>query len=402
MAAKVLDLDIAALPPEIDGLTGYDQAYVVFRLHGRPVARVWLPVENGRLARAECQAAIAQAGDWPLWQVWLDHYLTEETGLIEPPPSPHKATIAICTRDHPDDLRRCLDAFQQLPDDGQEVLVVDNCPATEDTFRLVAGYPRVRYVREPRPGLNVARNRALREASHDIIAFNDDDAVPEPGWLRALLANFSDERVLAVTGLTLPLELETAAQVWFERYSSFQRGFQRQSFDMFHWPPLSAARVGAGANMALRRRVLDAVGPFDEALDAGTPTYSGGDTEMFSRILVNGYQIVYEPTAVNHHRHRRTKDELRQVLYGYGVGTYAIWTRQLLFEHEWTVPVLAARWFWQDQLPDLIRSLLKRPDSIPADLLLAQLKGCFVGPWAYLLARRQRRGQPVIQEASYA
>ena len=44
------------------------------------------------------------------------------------------------------------------------------------------------------------------------MAFTDDDAVPESGWLAALAANFADPRVLCVTGLTLPLELETASQ----------------------------------------------------------------------------------------------------------------------------------------------------------------------------------------------
>jgi hypothetical protein len=156
-----------------------------------------------------------------------------------------------------------------LPDRGQELLVVDNHPSTDATLRLVREYPAVRYIREDRPGLDVARNRAMREAMHDIIAFCDDDAVVEPEWLDGLCRNFSDPQVLCVTGLTMPLELETEAQEFFEQHSPFGRGFRRVVFDGQRDNPLVVGKVGAGANMALRRGILDLVGPFDEALDAG-------------------------------------------------------------------------------------------------------------------------------------
>jgi len=402
MATKILDLNVAEIPAQINDLAEYDQAYIIFRLHGRPLGTVWTPIINDYLTEAEIIAAIAKTGEWPLWNAWLYDYLEIESVRPDQTPPSQPATIAICTRDRTDDLRRCLSALQRLPDDGQEILVIDNCPSTDDTLRLVKSYPHIRYIREDRPGLNVARNRALREARHGIVAFNDDDAVPEPGWLRALLYHFADKRVLAVTGLTLPLELETTAQEWFERRSPFQRGFQSKTYHLFCWPPLFAGRVGAGANMALRRSVVDAVGPFDEALDAGTPTHSGGDTEMFSRILVSGHHIVYEPTAVSWHRHRRTWDALQQALYGYGVGTYALWTRQFLFDRELTIPYLAWSWFGNDQLPELVKSLLKRPDSIPLTLLLAELKGCLVGPFAYFASRRQLRRHSPTREVAHA
>ena len=304
------------------------------------------------------------------------------------------ATVAVCTRDRPDDLRACLDALMRLPDDGQEILVVDNCPSTDATERLVAnycGYDRVRYVRDDRPGLDVARNRALREARSEVVAFTDDDAMPDPGWLRALLPGFGDPQVLCVTGLTLPSELETEAQEWFERLGGFGRGSTRTVFDSRTHNPLAAGRIGAGVNMALRRTVVREVGFFDEALDAGTPTHSGGDHDLFTRILTAGYRIVYEPGALNRHRHRRTWEELRATLYGYGVGVYAAWTRSLLVEGELSVIATAWGWFRHGQLRKLARSLLRRPGCVPLDLVLAELRGCAVGPFAYLRSRRRLR-----------
>jgi glycosyltransferase involved in cell wall biosynthesis len=319
---------------------------------------------------------------------WLREYLAwEETAGSEPP----TATVAVCTRDRPDDLDRCLRALGRLPDDGQEILVIDNCSAGDATRRVVerhAGVRDIRYVREERPGLDVARNRALREARHEIVAFTDDDAIPDPSWLRALRRNFGDPRTLCVTGLTMPLELETEAQEWFERTNSFGRGFTRVVYDGARRNPLPVGQIGAGANMALRRSVLALVGPFDEALDAGTPTCSGGDHDMFARILAAGYTIVYEPEALSWHRHRRDWDALRRTVYGYGVGVYAYLTRHVL-AREFQAPRIAVAWSrWQ--LRQLLRSLFRWPGSVPLDLVLAELRGCAAGPRAYLASRRAR------------
>jgi len=388
MPTAVLDLDLQHLPPAITVPGSYGRALILIRLRGHPVGQVVLPVIGGRIGGAKLRDALVDAAGRTLWERWLHDWLGWEEARATNA-APPTATVAVCTRDRPEDLRRCLEAIMRLPDDGQEVLIVDNCPSTEMTRCLVESYGRVRYVREERPGLDVARNRALREARHEVVAFTDDDTVPDRGWLRALLRNFDDPLVLCVTGLTMPLELETKAQEWFERYSAFGRGFGRTIFDQKRISPLAAGRVGAGANMAFRRSVIELVGPFDEALDAGTLTRSGGDTEMFSRILAAGYRIVYDPAVLNWHRHRRTWEELRQTLYGYGVGVYALWTRHLLFERELTVLKLAWGWFRHTQLPALVRSLLQRPGSIPLDLLLAELRGCATGPWAYLSSRRR-------------
>jgi GT2 family glycosyltransferase len=230
----------------------------------------------------------------------------------------------------------------------------------------------------------------MREASTDLVAFTDDDAVPEAGWLDALIANFGDPRVLCATGLTLPIELETDAQELFEDLSPFGRGFRRRIFDGQHDNPVEVGRVGAGANMALRRVTIDLVGPFDERLDAGTPTRSGGDHEMFVRILAAGYQIAYDPAAVSWHRHRRTHDELRDTLRGYGVGVYAMFTGLFLERRELGVVRLAWAWFRSAHLPELRRWLLRRPPTRTSPFILAELRGCLHGPAAWFTSRRLR------------
>jgi hypothetical protein len=196
---------------------------------------------------------------------------------------------------------------------------------------------------------------------------------------------------MCVTGLVMPLELETPAQELFEEHCTFSRGFARQVFNGRVENPLLVARVGAGANMAVRRSIAASVGWFDERLDAGTPTLSGGDHEVFTRILAAGYRIVYEPRAVSWHRHRRTFEELLQVVRGYGTGVYAMWTKLLLEQRDLSVLRLAWRWFRHDHLP-----LLRQPARLRATggrdaLRRSELEGCLAGPRAWFASRRVRR-----------
>ena len=390
MPIAVLDLDLTNLPVAITGLHPYTEASILIRYRGHPVGRTYVPVQNGAIDLKDCHSRMLAAASETVKIAWLKEYLDyDAANTIDQ--SPRKATIAICTRDRTEDLRRCLDALLQLPDDGQEILVIDNAPKTKDTQKLVALYPAVRYVLETRPGLDNARNRALQEARHGIVAFTDDDAIPDKNWLRAIVKNFGNPLVYCVTGLVMPLELETEAQEAFERYSPFNKGFWRVVHSNKTRSPLATGQVGAGASMALRKDIVTKVGWFDEALDAGTPTCSGGDHEMFTRILAAGYQIVYEPDALSWHRHRRSWKELRDTIYGYGVGVYSLFTCHLLRHGEFGVFKLAFQWFWFSQRHVLAKSVLKKPYSHPKDLILAELKGCLRGPFAYFASRKKTK-----------
>lgn len=387
MPTAIFDVDLCHPLPETGVPERYNQAFILVRVAGRPVGTTHLPLTDGRMDAEALRRALMEVGGWAL----LEHRAGAWLGSADAaPPVRSRATVAICTRDRPDDLRACLNGLAALPDDGQEILVVDNAPSSDATRALVATYPGVRYVIEERPGLDCARNRALREARHEIVAFTDDDSVPDPGWLRALLLPFADPNVGCVTGITMPLELETEAQEWFERMSTFSRGFKRRTFDLVGGhDPLAAGGVGAGVNMAVRRAVLEDVGPFVEALDAGTPTQSGGDHEMMSRILRNGYRIVYEPAALNWHRHRRSWEALKRTLYGYGVGVYAGFTHLVIEYREWGVLRLAWGWFRYSHGPNLLRILLRRPSAPRASLVFAELRGCLAGPGAYFRSRQR-------------
>jgi GT2 family glycosyltransferase len=307
-------------------------------------------------------------------------------------------TVAVCTRDRPQDLACCLEALGALRYPALELLVVDNAPATGDTEHLVLARPGVRYVREARPGLDWARNRAIAEATGDILAFTDDDVVVEPGWVAALAAVFRDDpRVAAVTGLVLPLELETPAQRLFEDYRSFGRGGARIRAEMAPGTGSVAARYGAtgsfgtGANMAFRRRLFDELGGFDPCLGAGMPTRGGDDLDMLFRVLKAGHALVYEPTAVVRHRHRRPMGALVGQIRDHGISfsSYVVRSAACYPDERWA---FARLWVWW--LSKICYRLV-RPRSAPAGpmrrLAMAELEGLLRGLGRYRRARTRLR-----------
>ena len=102
-----------------------------------------------------------------------------------------------------------------------DIVVVDNragrAPLTAGTG-LHAPPPGPRR-RRARPGISSARNRGVAQSTGAFVAFTDDDAVVEPGWLRALGSRFANEPdVDAIGGLVLPSELDTEPQLWFEEF----------------------------------------------------------------------------------------------------------------------------------------------------------------------------------------
>jgi GT2 family glycosyltransferase len=386
VATALIQVHAEQLPVHLRVAPHYTRAYVIVRHGNQPIAQFDVPVVEG-----DVDAAALARGLFEVTRVNRPHWLVREYLGHEPPGRTADTTVAICTRERPVDLWRALTAMRRLDPCALEVLVVDNAPRSSETRSVVAAFPEVRYVCEMRRGLDVARNRALHEARGAIVAFSDDDATPEREWLAALLRPFEDQRVWCTTGLTLPAELETEAQEWFERYTSFIRGFRRRVFDGAYHDALSVGPIGAGANMAVRRAVLTMLGGFDPALDAGTASGSGGDHELFGRILAAGHTIVYEPAAVSWHRHRRTWPELRDTLRGYGTGVSALMTRRVFRDHEPAALNHGLRWFLRHHVRTICRTLCRRPGAVPLDLISAEVGGWLVGPIAYARSVRALR-----------
>jgi GT2 family glycosyltransferase len=383
---RVIDLELDGVPEPLENLGDCVGLRALVRHAGVPVAWVELPVSHGRVEAGEVSRALAALRPETSRPAHADR---KSTPLV---------TVAVCTRDRPDDLRRCLDALERIDYPLLELLVIDNAPATEAAKReVLSRNGRVRYAPEHRPGLSWARNRAIAEAKGEILAFTDDDVLVDPGWVTELVEAFgSDPEIMAVTGLVVPSELDTDAQVLFERYRSFGRGFSRVRVQAAPGATLAArygltGSFGAGANMAFRRRLFDEIGPFDPSLGPGALTRGGDDLEMFFRVLKAGHALVYEPRALVRHRHRRSMTELRAQMSDHGIGFAAYAVRSAAaYPHERVAFGRLSAW-WLAKV--LYRAL--HPRGAPAGpmrrLALAELAGLFRGPGCYRRARAATR-----------
>ena len=243
-------------------------------------------------------------------------------------PATLSVSVVVCTRDRPEQLKKCLRSLCVLAPSPLEILVIDNAPSSDATRQIVSQFPQLKYILEASPGLSIARNTGIGHCRGDIIAFTDDDVEVHPQWIFGLEQGFKKPEVMAVTGLMLPAELETPAQVAFYQGSNSSRWeyqhliFGRKFFAAMLSKGVPVWRIGAGANMAFRSQVFQLVGSFNQMLGAGAAGCSE-DSEMWYRILAQGWQCRYEPTAVIFHYHRHNLKSLQQQMYQYMRGHIA-------------------------------------------------------------------------------
>lgn len=309
-------------------------------------------------------------------------------------------TVVVATCNRPTELAECLASLVGQTHGPESIVVVDDAPGGDLTPAVVARFaPRARYVAGARGGLADAHNRALAHVTTPLVAFTDDDVLADRRWLERIVDAFaSGSDVACVTGLILPLELQTPAQVLLEGFAGYGKGGRRQAFDLHaNRPadplfPLTAGRMGSGANMAFSRRVLEESGGFDAALGAGTLARGGDDLCAFFEVVQRGHTLVYEPGAIVLHRHAEELPALKRQVYGYGVGLTAYLTRSLV-KHPRLIPLM----LWR--LPAALRHVLapdspkndQRPPGYPRTLVHLELLGMLRGPFAYAASRRVRR-----------
>ena len=323
-------------------------------------------------------------------------------------------TAAICTRGGGRPLERALESLVRQRPRPAEILVIDNAPAGDVVRRVAEAYRVVRYVREPIAGLNFARNRALREAGSDIVAFLDDDAVADREWSGAVLEVFTgNPQVAACTGRVEALRLETAAQRLFEANGGYSRGSERVRLPedsgtrkLHGWrAPLIAwaVSVGSGCSLAVRRRAALELGGFDCALDLGDALPGGGDHDMLWRLLGAGQQIVYEPRALAWHEHRRELDDALRQIAGHQRALVAFLAKSAVAGPGGKRLGVAVFLVWRLLKPGvrLARRLLGR-DRLPPGALLSVWWNSWLGLIAYPRARRMARRRAAAVDAKSA
>jgi GT2 family glycosyltransferase len=407
---RVAVIDVAAPLVDLDcgrpGPAPYTAAWILVCRAGRPLGSVEISLRRPVITADELADELRRQ----LGAEW------DQGSARSAAVSPARASVVVPTNfARPAALERCLKSLAELDHPDYEVIVVDNRPVGAATAGAEpAGIDGVRVVREPRPGISAARNRGVSVATGEIVAFTDDDVQVHPGWLRALSSRFAGQpHASAVTGLVVPLELETHAQILFEQSGSgLDRGFAPLTFQRVGRFTVRrrdeeagteqirsiylTGEFGLGSNMAFRTAVLQAAGGFDEALGVGTRTRGGEDLAMLLELLMAGHQLGYEPTAIIQHQHRGTDADLERQIYGYGVGETAMLAAIALRDPRHMFGVAGV-------VPTWLRSLrshssakrVNRDVEYPPALARAEFRGMIAGPTEYLRARwAQRRWRP--------
>ncbi len=187
-------------------------------------------------------------------------------------------TVVVPTRNRVSHLARVLQAVTEQDHECFDLLVVDSAPSAPGAQEVAARWG-ARYLLEPLPGASRARNTGAAHSQAEIVVFLDDDALPEPDWLRHLLSEFTDPEVAVVTGQVLPWPKDSAAGVAAAVVRGAGAdgrfgGTERLVLDRHSpgWLEVSLfGGFGIAANMAVRRAAFERVGGFHLLLGPGAP-----------------------------------------------------------------------------------------------------------------------------------
>ena len=402
----------------------YERARCLVRLHSHPLGIVELQFSTDKLSPDEYVRQI-----WRNLHAQINYHLIQD-GLPQiknltangvPTPSVPLCnkereellanapfvSVIVPTHDRPQQLTACLHSLLALHYPAYEIIVVDNAPDTNATVKLIEGLSHapheVRYVREDRQGPSWARNCGITIAKGEILAFTDDDVVVDSYWLAEMVKSFmGDGDVVCATGLVLPMELDTPAQLLFEEVGGYNKGFEQRIFsfegDQAELPlhPYIAERFGTGASMALKAAFIRSVGGFDPALGRVGPVRCSQDIAVFFQVVAQGYKLVYQPASLIYHQHRRDYPGLCKQTYNHSVGYTAYLTKSLtenphlIFDFVKKIPYALFCMLRSRATVDA-PPLPRYVQVIHKELLMLRRKGLLYGPLAYLRSRWEVR-----------
>ena len=212
-------------------------------------------------------------------------------------------TVVVCTRDRPRELERCLAALAAQRYPQFEILVVDN--GATDGIADLCRARGVAWIREPQPGLTRARNLGARAARGEIVAYIDDDAIAERGWLGALVHPFADPQVAAAAGHTRYMK-SRGDSLEMTGEDAPHEGRRREALIVDRatpgWFALACfGGIGDGNTMAFRRRLLTSAVRFDERIGRGRLIDAGDEHVAFMSLISDGYRVAHVPDAIVRH-----------------------------------------------------------------------------------------------------
>jgi GT2 family glycosyltransferase len=216
--------------------------------------------------------------------------------------SPRTVTVVICayTERRLDSLARAVASLhaQRRPPD-QVIVVIDHNEELQQRARAVLPIGVEVRASTDTQGLSGARNTGIRLACSDVVAFLDDDAEADAGWLEQLLNQYRTD-VAGTGALVIPIWPGEERPRWFPREFDWVVGCSYLGLPTTVMPQ----RNPIGAAMSFRRSVFDSVGYFDTDMGRFGSTPLGCEETEFAirlRRILAGVQLLHVPGAVVHH-----------------------------------------------------------------------------------------------------
>lgn len=198
-------------------------------------------------------------------------------------------------------ISSCLEALCAQADAAKAEILVVNDGSRDNTAEVVRRFPKVCLISQANAGPAAARNRGAFEARGAILIFVDDDCVPAPGWLVAMLRPFQDRDVVAAKGVYRTWQRELIARFVQSEYEDRYRLMKRQDSIDFVDTYSAAFR---------RDRFLEMKG-----FDPEFPLACAEDAELSYRMSARGWKMKFVPDAVVYHSHPRTLSEYLRKKY---------------------------------------------------------------------------------------
>jgi O-antigen biosynthesis protein len=308
---------------------------------------------------------------------------------IDPASDYTSCAVVVCTRDRAELLVRCLEGIAAQSQSPSEIIVINN-GKTDGSIQEIAARFGATYAVEPVAGLSQARNRGLKLSNSELIAFVDDDAVPDRDWLKHLTREFQEPSVgFATCRITDRLTDGHGDVINFTRGDDRRIALHRESPGWF--TSVNFGWIGDGTGFVVRKRALKDAGGFCVELGRGTLLDGSEEHHAFSNIIRAGFVGLYVPDAIlNHLPSTNTPEKATGRILKDTSNLFAYITKLLVEEPSWRMELLRYLFRKRDQnrRPLQLRNLKK---TVPRwRLWLAMLSG----PIVYLRSRRSRRVTP--------
>ena len=263
-------------------------------------------------------------------------------------------SIVVATCGRSENLRELLEALLRSDCPSRlswDIWIVDN-NSRDETAALVASFserePRMHYLFEGAQGKSHALNRGVQQAGGNILAFTDDDCIPDPHWVENIGAAFAADSKLGLVGgrveLFNPDDHPTTTRTWGDR--------------RLVTSPSDVFSLIIGCNMAVRSDLLRAIGDFDPLNCPGSSKDAVfEDIDYVYRAFKNGARIEYRPEILLYHNHgRRSDSDVANVQRKYARGRGSFFAKHIVTGDRMALKL--AYWEVRSMLVSLLRNLL--------------------------------------------